>query len=113
LGCSASSTATAAGVAMSRGKAYASLSDLEIRGTVTYDDVAHLSKIDGNFGADVALARSHVSGPSKLDGERSRVSNWSADFRSPARSNLLRSDKSANRSELGGNCSHYDRRYSR
>ena len=62
LGCSASSTATAAGVAMSRGKAYASLSNLEIRGTVTYDDVTHLSKIDGNFGADVALASSHVSG---------------------------------------------------
>ncbi len=47
---------------MSRGKAYASLSNLEIRGTVTYDNITHLSKIDGNFGADVALESSHVSG---------------------------------------------------
>ena len=62
LGCSASSIATAAGVAMSRGRARASLSNLEIRGTVSYDNVTQLSKIDGNFGAQVALAGSHASG---------------------------------------------------
>ncbi len=62
MGCSASSTATAAGVAMSRGRANASLSNLEIRGSVSYDNVTQLSKIDGNFGAEVALASSHVSG---------------------------------------------------
>ena len=62
IGCSASSTATAAGMAMSRGRANASLSNLEIRGTVTYDSVTQLSKIDGNFGANIALTNASING---------------------------------------------------
>jgi hypothetical protein len=62
LGCSASSNASAGGMATSRGRASATLSNLQIHGTVSYDHVTQLSKIDGNFGADVAYSNSTFNG---------------------------------------------------
>ncbi len=62
MGCSAASSATAAGMATSRGNASTSLTNLEIRGTVAFDSVAQVSKIDGNFGANVAFRSGGVDG---------------------------------------------------
>lgn len=57
-------------MASSRGKASATLGDLEINGTVAYDHLERASKIEGNFGADVSFET-----PS-LDGSLSSESSW-------------------------------------
>jgi len=62
LGCSAATTATASGGAMSRGNATATVTGLEIHGAVSFDELVRESKINGNFGADITLSSPGLSG---------------------------------------------------
>lgn len=62
LGCTASTACSAAGVAMSRGDASASLDGQTLQGTVGFNALDHTSEISGNFGGSLDFWTGQVEG---------------------------------------------------
>lgn len=70
LGCTASAACSAAGVAMSRGNASASIEGQSLQGTVGYNALDHTSEISGNFGGSLDFWTG------ELEGSISRELRW-------------------------------------